>query len=142
MVDFWCVMVRVSHTFRNPHTLLKNIENRFSLPKLTNGDLAGDFVTTLNRMSDYSDIVAQIEKRNAQRQEEWRAKALARRKQGGKVARGSELSFGVEMDDDDIDELPAHRRRRLRNQHLIPGTLPTKKNVSLCFRFYGRVQLL
>ena len=74
-------------------------------------------------MSEYSDIVAQIEKRNAQRQEEWRAKALARRKHGGKGARGRESSHGIEDDEDEIDELPAHRRRRRRNQHLIPGTL-------------------
>ena len=71
-------------------------------------------------MSSYDDIVGQIEARNAARQEEWRAKALARRSRGGK----KKQSYGMDEDgeeDPDVGELPAHRRRRRRNQHLIPG---------------------
>ena len=69
-------------------------------------------------MSSY--IVGQIEARNAARQEEWRAKALARRSRGGK----KKQSYGMDEDgeeDPDVGELPAHRRRRRRNQHLIPA---------------------
>ena len=76
---------------------------------------------------NYDDLVEQIAQRNAQRQEEWRAKALARR--GGGAPSVSE-TYGkpvpARYDDggaaeEEISELPALRRRRKRREHLIPG---------------------
>ena len=77
-------------------------------------------------MSDYDQIVSQIEERNAIRQQEWREKALARRSRGkGKTPYDDGSRFDQETDDDgQVNELPAHRRRRRRNQHLIPGECP------------------
>ena len=74
-------------------------------------------------MADYDEIVSQMEERNAIRQREWREKALARRSRGKKKTPYDDGGrFGEDSDEErQVDELPAHRRRRRRNQHLIPG---------------------
>ncbi len=82
----------------------------------------------------YDDLVAQIAQRNAQRQEEWRAKARARggapsvaETYGGAAAAGYGDGGGAYgAREEEVDELPALRRRRKRREHLIPGTFAAR----------------